>query len=133
MPDFTDFIGIIKQAAIDAVKAAKPVEVLCGRVASVDPLRIDFGQGFVLEGSQLTLTRAVTRHAVTVDAAAADAAADAGGSNNGSGSGSGSADGGGSGGGAAQYTVDSSLKEGDQALLIQRQGGQQYIVIGVLP
>ena len=115
MPDFTELVDVIKQAALKAVRAAKPAEVLIGRVACAEPLRIDLGHNFVLEGAQLTLTRAVTRH--TVNATVVGGGIDAGRSD----------------GAVVQYTVDCTLKAGDQALLIQRQGGQQYIVIGVLP
>ena len=44
MPDASQFIDIIKTAAVDAVEATKPVNLIFGRVASVSPLSVRLDQ-----------------------------------------------------------------------------------------
>lgn len=60
MDSAVEFIKIIKQAALDAVKAAKPVEVCFGKVTSEKPLKILVEQKMTLGEKQLVLSRNVT-------------------------------------------------------------------------
>ena len=60
MPDAVELMKTIKRAALDAVKASKPVEVCFGKVTSASPLKILVEQKLPLGKGQLILTRNVT-------------------------------------------------------------------------
>ena len=137
MADFTGFVEIIKQAALDAVNASKPMSVLFGKVVSEDPLKIEVEQKMTLERPQLILTRNVTDYKVemTVEehetedkdhnhniisavcpngnvTVVLEAAIHRHKSK-----------------GLRKFTVHNALKADDIVLLIQVPGGQQFIVI----
>lgn len=69
LADAVEFIKVIKQAAVDAMEAAKPVNIYFGKVVSADPLKINVEQKLVLGEAQLILSRNVTdfETQVTVD------------------------------------------------------------------
>ena len=67
MPDAAKLVRIIKQAAMDAVQADKPVEVCFGKVMGVSPLQILVEQKLLLGEKQLVLTKAVTDHWVDIE------------------------------------------------------------------
>jgi len=69
LADFAGLLGVIKQASLDAVKAASPMAVMFGKVSGLKPLQINVEQKMTLEGPQLILSRNVTDHIVemTVD------------------------------------------------------------------
>ena len=69
MADANELVKTIKKAAVEAVAAGKPVNVLFGKVQSVKPLKIGVEQKMQLGEAQLVLTRNVTDYdvAVTVD------------------------------------------------------------------
>lgn len=69
MPDAVEFVKTLKQTAVDAVEAEKPVNVCFGEVVSISPLKINVEQKLVLGEAQLILTRNVTDYEtkVTVD------------------------------------------------------------------
>lgn len=64
-----DFVKIMKQAALDAVNAAKPVEVCFGKVTSKKPLKILVEQKMTLGEKQLVLSRNVTTFTTEVTVA----------------------------------------------------------------
>lgn len=66
MPDAVELIKTIKRAALDAVNAAKPVEVCFGKVVSVSPLKILVDQKMMLGEAQLVLCRNVTDFKTTI-------------------------------------------------------------------
>ena len=137
MPDATELVKAIKQAALDATEAAKPCNIVFGKVVSVSPLQINVEQKMVLGKSQLVLSRNVTdfRTAITMT----------------------SADGWATdshthkheikdtytGGGTSEdnthrhninksklmITVHNGLAVGDQVILVRQQGGQKFIVL----
>lgn len=67
MADAAELVKVIKKAAMDAVKADKPVEVCFGNVISVSPLKILVEQKLTLGAEQLVLTKAVTDHWVDIE------------------------------------------------------------------
>lgn len=67
MPDASELVRAVKKAAMDAVKADKPVEVCFGNVVSVNPLKIFVEQKLTLGAEQLVLTKAVTDHWVDIE------------------------------------------------------------------
>lgn len=66
MADAAELVKVIKKAAMDAVKADKPVEVCFGNVISESPLKILVEQKLTLGAEQLVLTKAVTDHWVDI-------------------------------------------------------------------
>lgn len=67
--DINQLVRSVKQAAIEAVKAAGPMGVCYGTVTAVSPLEITTDQKLVLSETQLILTNAVRDFTVemTVD------------------------------------------------------------------
>ena len=57
---YTDLVKIIKRAAMDAVEAGKPCDVLFGTVQSVAPLSIFVEVGMVLDETELILGELLT-------------------------------------------------------------------------
>mgnify|MGYP001038210315 FL=1 len=127
MADSTELVRLMKQAALDAVAAAKPVEVCFGKVTSASPLKILVEQKMTLGAAQLVLSRHVTEYVTAIS----------------------------SGNiqdfyyegtppdvvtlpvkpiphvhaiGKIQITVHNGLAVGDEVILIRQQGGQKYIV-----
>lgn len=123
MPDAVELTKTIKKAAVQAMKAEKPVEICFGKVTSASPLKILVDQKMSLGEAQLVLTRNVTDFIteVTVDWNTEDK-------------------GGGSGyasyethkhpiKGRKKITVHNGLVVGDEVILARQQGGQKYIVV----
>lgn len=121
MPNAVELMKTIKRAALEAVKASKPIEVCFGKVTSASPLKILVEQKLPLGKGQLILTRNVTDFVteVTVDWATEN-----------------------KGSGYASYephehpikgrkkiTVHNGLVVGDEVILVRKQGGQKYIVM----
>lgn len=118
-----DLVKLIKKAAMEAVNASKPANMIFGKVISTSPLKIKVDQKLILTSAQLALTRSVTdyRLSVTVDHKTEST----------------------SGGinadsfaahthdvkGKKEITVHGALKEGEEVVLMQLSGGQKYIVI----
>ena len=69
MADFTELIGIIKRAALDAVNAEKPTSIMFGTVVSASPLKINVEQKMTLEAPQLILARNVTDYFIDITVA----------------------------------------------------------------
>ena len=127
MPDATELIKLIKQAAVSAVNSSKPAEVSFGKVTSDKPLMILVDQKLTLGENQLILARNVTDFETEVSVVPEygwQTQNRAGGS------------------GFPEYashnhdividrlkiTVHNKLELGDEVILIRQQGGQKYIV-----
>lgn len=67
MPDMTGFLKVVKQAALDAVDAQKPVRVCYGTVTKDSPLEITVNQKTILEAEDLILCRNVTDYECDVE------------------------------------------------------------------
>lgn len=118
-----DLVKLIKKAAMEAVNASKPANMIFGKVISISPLKIKVDQKLILTSAQLALTRSVTdyRLSVTVDHKTEST----------------------SGGinadsfaahthdvkGKKEITVHGALEVGEEVVLMQLSGGQKYIVI----
>lgn len=94
----------IKQAAVEAVNASKPVNIVFGNVIADSPLKIILEQKITLDERFIILPQSMTRHAqkIIID------------------------------GEEKEIIVDNSLTIGDMVALIKIQGGQRFIVIGKL-
>lgn len=133
--DFVDLINVMKQSAVDAVRATKPTAVVLGTVVGVEPLKINVEQRLTLTENQLILTRNVTDFEVeiTVEHETEDASFNTSHNHDHT-----------QGPtlpasfdsthrheykGRKKFTVHNALKTGDEVLMIQEQGGQRYIVL----
>lgn len=127
MPDASELMKTIKRAAVDAVNAAKPVEICFGRVISASPLQILVDQKLTLGRSQLVLCRNVTEHEICITGDnvkdyhytgvfPGDVMKEPLGSPHVHAI------------GKIKITVHNGLAVGDEVLLLRQQGGQKYIV-----
>lgn len=66
MPDAVEFVRTIKKAALETIEASKPVNICFGVVTEVKPLKINVEQRFILNETQLILSRNVTDYVTTV-------------------------------------------------------------------
>jgi hypothetical protein len=103
-----DIACLIKRAALEAVEADKPAAVMYGSVVSLSPITVDVEQKLRLSGEQLTMFR---RREFVV--------------------------GGGCSGGAyctPQPIVvrETGMQIGDTVVLLREQGGQRFLVLGVV-
>ena len=67
MADYTEFLQVMKRAAVEAVAAGKPAAFCYGTVMAVEPLQIMAEQKLLLEAEQLELTSAVQDILVDVE------------------------------------------------------------------
>lgn len=127
-----NMVEIIKQAAVEAVKASNPCAIMFGKVISTTPLKINVEQRLTLDESHLILTSLVRDFEVdmTVDHFTEDddylntshSHPDAGTSSFDSTHKHAYA-------GKKTFQVHLGLVENESVLLMQVQGGQKYIVL----
>lgn len=112
-----NMIEIIKKAAMDAIEANKPTNVLFGTVISISPLQISIDQKIILEDSKLLLTNAVKDHTVemTVDHLTENTTVGNSLHNHAY-------------KGKKQFTIHNGLVVGEKILLLRMQGGQKFVV-----
>ena len=116
-------VEVVKRAAVEAVEAGKPVNILFGTVLSASPLKIQVDQKSIYTSKMLILTRNVTDFEVdmTVNHSTEDK-------------------GGGSGAAAYEahkhayvgkktFKVHNALKAGEKVLLIRVQQGKKFVDI----
>lgn len=96
------WIENMRQISIQAVEAGRPCDILQGTVAGVSPLAVQVDQKNTLSEGQLLLPQHLTDHAVQMVIPEI---------------------------GDVSVTVKNCLKAGEQVLLIQKRGAQQYLVI----
>lgn len=151
MHDSNDLVKLIKRAAIDAVNASKPCNLVFGTVTSISPLQINVEQKMTLTSAQIVLSRNVTDYKVKIDindktengASEIDLShthgysGTTGSSNSHSHSYSGTTETGGKIDithshkfkGIKEIIIKNALAIGDEVIMIRMQGGQKYIVI----
>lgn len=112
-----NLIEIIKKAALDAVEANKPVNVLFGVVTNISPLQINIDQKMTIDDDSLFLTNAVKDHTVemTVDHVTENTSVGNGSHNHAY-------------KGKKQFTVHNGLVVGEKVILLRMQGGQKFVV-----
>lgn len=101
MNNTNDILKVIKQAAVNAVEATKPVNICFGKVISVSPLKIQIEQKLILSKLQLSLTRNVTDYktSILIDNE------------------------------LKIITIKNALKLNETVLMLRVQSGQKYIVL----
>lgn len=145
--DINALVRTIKQAAVEAVEAKKPMAMCLGEVVSVSPLKITVDQKMTLTTAQLMLTNAVRDYTVymTVDHTTGSALGSIdlahqhaySGATSGDDTFSGNTESAGgvslshtrSYAGKKKYTVHLGLKKGEKVILLRCDGGQQFIVL----
>ena len=96
-----DLLKMVKKAALDAVNASKPADVVFGKVVGIDPLKIKIDQKLILGNAQLVLSKNVTDYRLSVTADDT----------------------------FKTITVHNALDVGEEVILMQMSGGQKYVVI----
>jgi len=127
-----NLVEIMKKAAIEAVKASSPSDIVFGRVVGISPLRINIEQRLTLEASHLILTSLVQDFEVdmTVDHFTEnDAFLNTSHSHPNAGSNSFNSMHKHAYKGRKKFLVHLGLTIGESVMLIQAQGGQKYIVL----
>lgn len=125
MADYGSILKLMKQAAVEAEKAAGPVNLCFGEVIDTDPLKISVNQKMVLTNMQLILTRNVSDYEVEISVGWETNHALIGsvGANGNDLTHTHVVE------GEKRVKVLNHLKKGEKVLLIRQQGGQKYIVI----
>lgn len=59
-------LNTIKQAALDAIEASKPVTVMTGTVIKISPLEVNVDQRFTLDADFLIVPESLTRYTLTI-------------------------------------------------------------------
>lgn len=98
-------LRIVKKAAVDAVRAMKPMAHIIGIVEKESPLTVRINQKIVLTKEHLLLTDIVRDRIVAVSNADDQTQS------------------------KKQYTVHGALKAGERILLLRCEGGQKYIIL----
>lgn len=101
MYNTNDLVKLIKKAAVDAVNASKPANMLFGTVIRTSPLKIKVDQKLTLGQAQLVLSENLTDRSVSILIDGVQQTA----------------------------TIRNALKKGDEVIMMQLSGGQKYIVI----
>ena len=129
----SELTDAIKKAAIGAIKASKPVEIMFGEVISINPLEINVEQKMTLSAAHLILSRNVTDYTIEMTVShwteyeqehvheIEDTYTQGGISK--------STDHRHSYSGRKSFTVHNGLVKGDIVILYRTQGGQKFIVV----
>lgn len=64
MSNYSDFLKVIKQAAVEAVEAGNPSKICYGTVTSASPLKISVDQKMTLTKAQLVVPEHLTNYEV---------------------------------------------------------------------
>lgn len=67
MLDANDLVKVIRQAAVEAVRAEKPMEITHGKVLSVEPLLVEVDQKIKLGEKQLELGETLQEYEAEVE------------------------------------------------------------------
>lgn len=126
MPDANELVDTLKRAAVEAVKAGKPVNVYFGEVVSASPLKINVEQKMILGEKQLVLSRNVTDFKTKITAGNIKNYYYTGDVNSGTAPVSPSHV---HAVGTIEITVHNGLAVGDGVILIRQQEGQRFIVV----
>ena len=95
----TGLIDIMKRASIDAVDNAQMCDLRYGKVISLNPLKVQITNQFIIPESMLVVPTKFTTVALNIIL------------------------------GDEQVIVDNMLKVGDKVVLLRKQGGQSYFIL----
>ena len=92
----------LRTCARQAVEAGKPCDVILGTIASVSPMRVQIDQKTSLTGAQLIVPQYLTDHTEKMSIPGL---------------------------GSVSVLIENALKTGDQVILLQKRGAQQYLIV----
>ena len=116
-------VDLVKQAAVEAVRALKPVEFRFGTVISVSPLQIRIDQKGPLQAQQLILTRNVTDYEMDITVNHQTGYESGGGNDEAFSSHAHTY------AGRKKIVVHNARVGGDEVVLLQLQGGKKFLVL----
>lgn len=130
--DTNELVRLVKQAAVEAVRADAPMAICYGAVISAAPLKIQVGQKKILGEAQLILTDNVRDFNVVLSTIEGEGKSE--------GPHYTELEGGGSGyaeyaphrhryQGRKKWRVHNALKMGEEVILLRCDGGQKYVVL----
>lgn len=99
----TAWIENINKIVLQAMEAGNPSDVVLGTVIKAAPLEIQIGPKTALDARQLLIPRALTDYRQEMEIPGL---------------------------GTVVATIRNSLKAGEKVLLVQKRGGQQFLVVG---
>lgn len=99
----TEWMENIKKIVLQAVEAGDPCDVIWGKVLGVSPLRIQIDQKTILSEKQLLIPMHLKTHTLEIIIPEI---------------------------GNVTAAVTAPLKVGDDVFLVQKRGGQQFLVTG---
>ena len=113
MPNYNEFLNLIKSAAKEQRESDAPATVCHGVVTSASPLSVQIDQRFIVSAANLIVPQHLSSYTVsaTIDGSTADAE----GHNHKLGS--------------YSLRIDNSLKTGDRLILVRQDGGQMYLIV----
>lgn len=92
---------LIKKAAVDAISASKPAQLVSGTVVAVEPLTVKVSDKLTITQEVIIVPEYLTDHVVTVDI-----------------------------GDYRQFqTIHNALKVGDNVIMLRDQGGQRFFIL----
>ena len=97
-----EWIDNMRKIVLQAVEAGDSCDIVSGTVTKTAPLEIRWGPNAFLAASQLIVPQYLTDHIQTMDIP---------------------------GMGEVNVSVKNGLEAGDEVLLIQKRGGQRYLVV----
>ena len=96
------WIENMRQISMQAVEAGKHCDVILGTIASVSPMRVQIDQKTSLTGAQLIVPQYLTDHTEKMSIPGL---------------------------GSVSVLIENALKTGDQVILLQKRGAQQYLIV----
>lgn len=130
MLNHNDFVKTMKKAAVEAVEASKPANVVFGTVLSEEPLKIKVDQKLILTEKQLVLARDVTKYVIKLETSVGKVSSPHYTENESGGSGDASfATHNHQYKGIKTFIVHNQLVAGEEVILMQVAGGQKYVVL----
>lgn len=101
MPD-TRWIDNIRKIVMCAIEEAVPCDAITGTVLTASPITVQVDQKLILRADQITLAKHVTDHEEQMGIPGV---------------------------GTVSVSVKGALRTGDQVILLQKKGGQHYVII----
>ena len=96
------WIENMRQISMQAVEAGKHCDVILGTIGSVSPMRVQIDQKTSLTGAQLIVPQYLTDHTEKMSIPGL---------------------------GSLSVLIENALKTGDQVILLQKRGAQQYLIV----
>lgn len=96
------WIDNIKRIVLQAMEAGDPCDIIPGTIVSAAPLAVQIDQKTIVKGGQVLVSKQLTDHTETMVIPEL---------------------------GEVAVTVKGGLMPGEQVLLLQKKGGQQYLIL----